>query len=358
MTDFETRLRDSLAERAEEAPAPSGLARGARARLQRRRAAVAKGAAGVAVGTLVIAAVPVGSALVEGVDAPSRPRPVAPDTPFIVPDLSPDIQTARETKREIEWAGIRFAVPPDWKGGATTAWCARARKPGAVVPRIDLPDQARPKTSCTPTNGYGVRVTSAAGFEPERNSSEVWQYDDPGTGAPADYPDGAWVSYWFDDDWVVTTATSDPGLTSKITRSVRGLDADVNGCAPFLDDPDVLEEVGAAAVGGSRCRYAWDGDLEDSARLTEDAVARVMDALAAAPGTIGDDGCEQEQGWVVTLTPAGERPYLVRYGTLGLGSCEDGVEHLTSEGGPRDHLELTTELAEALALNPDDLSLN
>jgi hypothetical protein len=299
---------------------------------------------------------------VESLDAgrPS-PRPVAPNTPFIVPDLSPEIQTAQDTKRQIKWSGITFEVPSDWKGGATTAWCAGGRKPGGVVPRIDLPDQERPKTTCTPANGYGVRVSPAAGFDPDHKSREVWEYDDTGTGATADYPDGAWVSYWFDDDWVVTTATPDPGLTTRITRSVRnrGQVVDVNGCSLFLDEPDVLAKVGALGVGASLCRYAWDGELVDSQRLTEGEAGRALAALAVAPEIGGEDApdCRQEKGWVVALTPAGQPTYLARYGTLGLGSCQDGVE----SGDPdqpasRDRLELTTEVALALDLD-DDLSL-
>lgn len=359
MTDFETRLRESLARRAEDAPAPTGLAVRARGRLQRRRAAIAKVAAGVVAGAAVVAAVPLGIALVEGVDIRPRPRPAAPDTPFIVPDLSPDIRTARETRREITWADITFKVPPDWKAGATSAWCAKGKPLGGVVPRIDLPDQDRPETSCTPTTGYGVRVTAAEDFEPDRNFREVWRYDDAVGGTNKEYPDGAWVSYWFDDDWVVTTVTPDPGLTSRITRSVRGMDADVNGCVPVLDESDVLERVGAQGVGASLCRYAWDGELEDSQRLTEREAARALAALAVAPEIAGDDGCVQEQGWVVALTPAGQSSYLARYGTLGLGSCQDGVE----PGSPerlvsRDRLELTVEVAEALDLDPDDLSVD
>ncbi|HXH76933.1 hypothetical protein [Nocardioides sp.] len=356
MTDFETRLRDSLAERAEEAPAPTGLAMGARGRLHRRRAAIAKVAAGVAVGTVVVAAVPLGMALVEGVDAPSRPRQVAPNTPFIVPDNSPEIEPARDTRREVEWSDITFKVPSEWKAGATTAWCAKARKPGGVVPRIDMPDQERPTTSCTPTSGYGVRVSPAADFEPDRNSREVWEYDAEGA-TTEEYPDGAWVSYWYDDDWVVTTATPDPGLTSRITRSVRGMGADVNGCAMILDESDLLEKVGAPGVGASLCRYAWDGELEDSQRLTEREADLALAALGAAPEIAGDDGCVQERGWVVALTPAGQPSYLARYGTSGLGSCQDGVE----SGAPeqlvsRDRLELTTEVA--LALDLGDLSID
>jgi hypothetical protein len=358
VTDFETRLSESLAQRAEDAPATTGLALRARGRLQRRRAAMAKVAAGVVAAAAVIAAVPLGMALVEGVDVRPRPRPAAPDTPFIVPDLSPEITTARETRREIEWADITFKVPPDWKAGAATAWCAKGKPPGGVVPRIDLPDQDRPETSCTPTTGYGVRVTPAAGFEPDHNLREVWRYDAV-DGVDEEYPDDAWVSYWYDDDWVVTTVTPDPGLTSRITRSVRGMDADVNGCVPMLDESDVLEKVGGQGVGASLCRYAWDGELEDSQRLTEREAARTLAALAAAPEIAPEDGCVQQEGWVVALMPAGQPSYLARYGTLGLGSCQDGVE----SGSPerlvsRDRLELTTEVAEALDLDPDDLSVD
>ena len=356
MTDLEGRLRDSLADRAEEAPRPAGLALRARTRFERRRAAVIKMVGGVAAVVVVAAAVPLVGAAVEGFDASRSTPPDVPERPFVVPDLSPQVRTARDTMNEVTWSGIRFAVPPEWKPGATTAWCAKAEEPGRAVPRVDLPDQDRSETTCTPTSGYGVRVTPAAGFEPVYSSREVWEYDSDESGGPAAYPDGAWVSYWFDDDWVVTTATPDPGLTSRITRSVRGDEVDVNGCAVTYD-AEVLSAVGARGVGAALCRYSPSGPLEDSQRLTERETSSALAALAEAPEGLAPDGCEQEEGWLVTLTPAGQAPYLARYGTQGLGSCQDGVESsapklLVSRG----HLELTQELVKALDL--DDLPVD
>ena len=355
MTDFEDQLRESLHQRAEQAPQPNWLGARVRARLHRRRAAVTKVVAGLVAGLVAVAvvgaAVPAGKAIVESREGGrTSPRPVAPNTPFIVPDLSPEIREVRDTRREIKWSDISFKVPSDWRAGATTAWCAKGRKPDGVVPRIDLPDQERPTTSCTPTSGYGVRVSPPAGFEPEHDSRQVWAYDAEGS-TTEEYPDGAWVSYWYDDDWVVTTATPDPGLTSRITRSVRGTGVDVNGCAIVLDEPDLLEKVGAPGVGASLCRYAWDGELEDSQRLTEREAGRALAALGAAPEIAGDDGCVQEEGWVVTLTPAGESPYLARYATQGLGSCVDGIESTAPEQlVSRDHLQITPEVVDAFDL--------
>lgn len=350
VADFERRLRDSLAVRAEDAPVPAELAVRARARLgrrRRRRSRIIKVIGGVA----LLAAVPVGIVSVAGGGAGRPPAPVAPDGSFVVPDLSRDSRTARETMQQVTWQGIGFMVPSQWRPGVTTAWCAQAQDPGAAVPRIALPDQAGPRIACTPTSGYGVTVSAAADFEPVYASRHVWRYAPGDVDEPGAYPVDTWLSAWYDEDWLVTIATPDPGLTSRIARSVRGDEIDVNGCAVVYDELATRTTTGPRGVGAALCRYTPDGELDDSQRLTEQEAERALQAIATAPDLPGDDHCIQREGWLVTLTPAGQSAYIARYGTQGLGSCRDGIEStapqlLVSRGS----LEVTPEVAAALGL--------
>ena len=352
--DFESRVRNTLAERAEDATLPFGLAMAARARLRRRRRTTAKAVAAATMGAAVAAAA-FGIAVMGADSAGRPPAPDAPPSHFIVADLAPDVVTARDSMREVTWRGIRFVVPSHWQPGITTAWCAEGRDPAVVVPRIALPGEVGPDLACTPRKGYGVTVGAAADFAPVHDSGYVWQYDSQGDDAHAGHPDGAWVASWYDDDWVVTIATPDPGLTSRIAQSVRGEEVDANGCAASYDDVAVRTVPGPRGVGAALCRYSSQGDLESSQRLTYVEVDDALAAIAAAPDLPGGDSCIQEQGWWVTLTPAGESAYLARYGTQGAGSCQDGVESTAheQERGPRGHVEITPALRTAFGL--DDL---
>lgn len=351
--DFETRLRDSLAERAEDARSPSGLAAGARARLRRRRTTIAR----VVAGSAALAALALGIAFVD-LDSDARPRPPqAPEVPYVVrdlaPDFVPDVRTARDSMQQVQWRRIRFMVPVEWQPGVPTAWCKEGKDPAAVVPRIALPGEKTPKAACAPTSGYGVTVGSAAGFDPVHDSRYVWQYDADGRGARAGYPDNAWLSSWYDDEWVVTIVTPDPGLTSRIAQSVRRDEVDANGCAAVYDELAVRTTKGPRGVGAALCRYSTDGELEVSRRLSYVEVDAALAALAAAPDLPGGDHCIQQVGGWVTLTPAGGSAYLARYGTQGLGSCQDGVESTAQEQerGPRGYVELTPAVRSALGLD-------
>lgn len=229
MVDLESRLRDSLAEaaeRAEEATRLGGLAAGARNRLRRRRTAMAKLVAGVA----VVALAPFGIASMGGDASEPPPAPKVPDAHFIVHDVTPH-PSRRYAMDEVAWHGIRLLVPPEWQAGVPTAWCAEGADPATVAPRIALLRELESKVVCTPTSGYGVTVAPAAASDPGQESRHVFQYDTGGVDTRAAFPDGAWVSYWYDDKWVVTVATPDPGLTSRIVLSVRGKEIDSGVCS-------------------------------------------------------------------------------------------------------------------------------
>ena len=198
-----------------------------------------------------------------------------------------------------------------------------------------------------------MTVSPAADLEPAHESGHVWQYDAADAdGVPA-YPDGAWLSEWYDDEWAITIATAHQPLTDRIARSVGADQVDVNGCALAYDELEVRTSVGPRGVGASLCRYPADGPLHDSERLTVRETAQALAALEAAPELPGGDHCVQQEGWRVTLTPAGGAAYLALYGTGGLGSCQDGVESTAPDQSPQGYVELTSELVAALRL--DDL---
>jgi hypothetical protein len=101
------------------------------------------------------------------------------------------------------------------------------------------------------------------------------------------------------------------------------------------------------------CVYSADGDLEVSRRLSYVEVDGALAAIAAAPDLRVGDHCLQQEGWVATLTPAGESAYLARYGTRGAGSCQDGVESTAreQEQGPRGYVQITPAVRTALGLD-------
>lgn len=351
MTDFEHRLRDGLARGAEEAAVPSDLAGGARARLRRRRARSARIATVVGVAALVAAAIPLGLSF-SGANSGREPV-IAPDVAVRTTAVDPNpVNGLDDAMRTTSWREITFVVPGDWQRGASTSWCTEGRRPVRVTPRIAFPNDPAPRIACRPTIGYGVTVASAAAFDPVYDSGHVWQYDAAGMDK-ATYPDGAWLSSWYDESWVITVATPHQPLTDRIVGSIGADQVDINGCAVAYDELAVRTAVGPRGVGGSLCRYTADGALEDSQRLTIRENEAALAAIEAAPELPAGDRCIQQEGWRVTLTPAGQAPYLARYGTRGLGSCQDGLESTAPEQSPSGYVELTPEILSALGL--DDL---
>lgn len=347
-------LRDNLAHAAEQAPAPTDVARGARAKLRRRRARAARAAAVAAAAAAMTALIPVGIVLSDGDGGADRLAPVRPPVPNVVTERPTSNRVAErgEVTKKIFWLGITLAVPAAWQRGATTSWCSKGDDPAAVSPRVAFPDDlAAVQRECTPRSGYGVIMASAATLEPAFDLRRVQQYD-ASADAVARYPDGAWLYSWYDEESVITVVTPDPGLTHQIATSISRDELDVNGCAAVYDELALATAVGNRGVGASLCRYAA-GQIEDSQRLTARETARALNAIAAAPIQPGSGECAEEEGWRVTLTPAGQAAYLARYGTQGLGSCQDGLLSTASGQDPDGYLGLTPEVLAALDL--DDL---
>lgn len=349
------RLRDSLVFAADQAPAPTDVARGARAKLRRRRARTARTAAVAAAAVAVTALIPVGIVLSEGDGGADRLAPVLPPVHNVVTErpTTNGVTERDDVRKTIFWLGITFEVPAEWQRGATTSWCSRDDDPAAVTPRVAFPgDIAAVRRECTPRIGYGVIMGSPATLEPAFESRRVQQYD-ASADAVARYPEDAWLYSWYDEESVITVVTPDPGLTHKIAISISRDEVDVNGCAALYNELALPTALGPRGVGASLCRYAAAGQIEDSQRLTARETARALNAIAAAPIRPGRAECALEEGWRVTLTPAGQAAYLALYGTQGLGSCQDGLRSTAPGQDPDGHVELTPEILAALGL--DDL---
>ncbi|MBL0748851.1 hypothetical protein [Nocardioides baculatus] len=283
MSDLETRLRDTLTERAGAAPDAIGLAAGARRRLRRRRTTWA-----VVTAAVVAAAVPLG--LTQLAPSPDRTDRVA-DTPTATSGL-PD--SVIETGYRAEsWHDVTFEVPVDWGYGSPMAWCAGdANTPQPVLQR---PGTLSPTIACTPTSGYGVTFGSliAASFNPSHSSGAVWEYDGAG-GDAATYPEGAWLGVWFDDDVIVTVATPDRAATRRIVDSIETFTgADPNRCPATLGE--------AEAARGSEpfdtfsiCRYGPDEQLEASRKLIGVEGRAAQDTIFSSPRRTGDYDCPTE----------------------------------------------------------------
>ena len=283
MSDLETRLRDTLSERAAAAPDPTGLAAGARRRLRRRRTTWAVAAAAVVAG-----AVPLGlTQLAPSTDGTGR----VADTPTATSGLPPGV--IETGYRAESWHDVTFEVPVDWGYGGVTAWCADGPAPAEALPVVTRPDTIMPMILCVPGSGYGVTVGSAAAFDAAQPSGRVWQYD----AADADvvmYPDGTWLGSWYDDEVVVTVSAQDPATAQRLVDSVRRFTGtDPNGC------PATLGEAEAAAPtftyeSFSLCRYGPDDLLTASRRLigTESQVAQ--DAIFSSPRKTRTVDCPTE----------------------------------------------------------------
>jgi hypothetical protein len=178
-------------------------------------------------------------------------------------------------------------------------------RPGGVVAMI----------ACDPTYSYGVSwVGETTMVTPVHPSGEVWRYE---AGDVAEYPAGAWLGYWYDDQDMVQVAAADKETVQDILDSVERVEAvDGNGC-PVEDDGhagDVADDEVAV------CRYSADGQLEQSERLVGDDALKARDAVADAPVPTAADDCANPDGEYVALTVDGVRAEVQYSGQI---ACSD-----------------------------------
>lgn len=339
MTDFETRLRETLHEHADAAESTSELAAGARGRLRRRRRTTIAGA-GVLAGAVIVAPFLInhGDAPGRGTDqmatVPPSPSPTAIESP--ADGLGADAVRADGLRTE-SWHDLTFEVPSSWGLGNPSAHCTGGATAQDATPTIGRPTDVTPRIACNPTNGYGVGVGPADLYESA--SGDVYQYSADGLDRPR-YPGGTWVSTWYDDEVAITVATPDRALTEKIVGSVKRIDGvDANGCAPTLGEAEAGVSDGAESM--SVCRYDSGDGLEWSRRLSDAGRTALDDAIQAAPTRTVDDDCPSEEGLTHTaLLDAGAYFATVVAG----GSCA-GNNGVFLSGDVR---EVTPELSAAL----------
>jgi hypothetical protein len=306
LTDFESRLRATLDDHAPAAPDATGLATGARRRLRRRRTTWA-----VVATAVVAAAIPVGLTLGSGSggdgtrapdDAPVATQPVGPVSPGF---------------RSETWHDLTFEVPEDWRQGGPSGWCANGGTLDDPGPGVARPDTLSFSIGCTPAQGYGVTIGSAASYDAVDPSGSVWQYD-ASEATQAMYPDGAWLGYWYDDRDVVVVVTDDESVTRHVVDSVRRFEgADRNGCPPTLGDAEALTSAGPFTL----CRYDGDDLLAASRSWTGEEARTAWDTLGGGFETVADTGCNAPGtvGRIAILTEEGYR------GSAVVDGCMDGV---------------------------------
>jgi hypothetical protein len=277
MSDFESRLRETLAERADAAPDAHGLADGARRRLRRRRTtwAVVAGAA------VVAAAVPLGL----GQLGPEGGSDGVEDS-GVAGDPVPQVESGYRTE---SWHDVTFEVPVDWGYGGTTAWCTAGAIPAEVRPVITRPDTGVARIRCSPGSGYGVTIGSATGFDAAYASGHVWQYDAAGV-EEVMYPDGAWLGFWYDTDTVVTVVAQDRDTARRVVDSVHEIEeVDANECPPRVDD--AMGRMSSTSDALSICRFDEVGWLTASRRLVGRAAERADEAIFSTPDREGGTPC-------------------------------------------------------------------
>ena len=321
MNDLETRLRDTLSDRATAAPDAIDLAAGARRRLRRRRTTWGVAAAAA----VVVAAIPVGLGLGQVRDssdpAPDDSAPVASEAPPVTDGF-----------RAETWRDLTLEVPDDWGHGGSD-WCVGGATLADAGPRVARPDTMTSRILCSPPNGYGVTISSSATFDPAYASGDVWRYDTEGV-VNAQYPDDTWLSYWYDGSDVVTVATPDRALTQRIVGSVtRFAGLDPNGCPPSLGEAEALTSAERPLV---LCRYSAEGLLSATGSWTGDAAASRWATLAEAPVVDREGSCSDTAltSRIAILDIDGYRATAVADGCReGLGIYFSGVVRKVTEAG-------------------------
>ena len=321
MTDFESRLRDSLADRAEDAPLAAGPA---------WRWARVPGSADVVRRSPRSSAAQrcwppscSGSPSWTWMAGPPRAPGAPPEARYIVRDLAPDVRPARDSLQEITWRGDplrgprHVAAPVCPPPGA-----ARAEPAGS---RADHRSAGR--------DGAGGRVHADERVRRDRQARQrlrtgvdayryVWQttpkvsMGTPSTPTAPGSPTGT-----------TTTGSSRSPLPTRAHQPDRAVGPQRGGrrqrlrgrlrrdwrCGRRKRDP--------RGVGAALCRYSTAGELEVSRRRR--ARVEVAAALAAlrrcSGGLPGGDALHPDEGLVGHPDPGGDSAYLARYGTQGRG---------------------------------------
>ncbi len=271
MSDLEQRLADALADGAEGAPTPSGLAAAARSRARTRRRNRLVGAAAF---VALAVAVPTAVVATQGSDSDDPSR--------VATDPNADTTGVPDGYRIASWHSASIVVPDTWLDGGGSDWCASGGK-------LDPPRVARPgivlSIGCTPQSTFG------AAFQEIPNKDDFMWPIVRQTGDA--WPEGAYVGARGIGGLLVTVAAPDSEVVAKVLDSMTsiGPEGDANGCTVRPDEPPPGLPDGSMAV----CRYDGDGLLEQSELLTADDAQRAREAVEAAPPVPSTDACTNPQ---------------------------------------------------------------
>jgi len=313
MSDFESRVRETLKTGSEGAPPAVGLAEAARRRWRKRR----RTTAAVAATAVVIAAVPLGIAILGDGSSPAKKDNV---TAANLPEI-PD------GWRWESWRDIQVAVPGNWENGAASQWCVNSDSNAGFVDR-----------------GEGVSTMVAC---PGLSSSVSFRE------GIAKHPlidiQGVAKRLTFDDNTVDVVAPDQETLDEIVASAHQFDEADSRGCAPAIQDlanPLWGEAAGALTV----CRYTGPRNdayvLAESRDLTEEASADWLAALEAAPD-VSETGnaCDPASGSEAMLVSSADG--LVAF--LEYDACGGGYVE-TADGEKAVSPELTAPLGSQLTV--------
>jgi len=296
MSEFENKLGETLAQRAEGAPGAEGLADGARTRARRRR--TTRIMAGASAAVVAMVAVPVGISVLRVDDGGAE---VANQPPAILSEVPSGWRV--ESYRDVE-----FAVPPEWGYGALSQYCISSNS----NPIVERPGGISTLVACPTAFGYGV-LLSAEGSGPDVEDATL-------------YPEGATVRETTVEGVTVTAITADASTAETIIGSAASYPGpDFYGCEAEVAVP----ALGDMAAGGdfarddqiAVCRYEIGADganLLGSEALTGDNIERAwlgLDALQTGAGPNPDPGSclPSSETEAVLLRSGGEDLAWVHY---------------------------------------------
>ena len=313
MSDFETRVRETLRTGSEGAPTAVGLAEAARRRWRKRR----RTTAAVAATAVVIAAVPLGMAILGDGSSPAKKDDV---TVANLPEI-PD------GWRWESWRDIQIAVPGNWENGAASQWCVSSDSNAGFV---DRGEGVSTLVACSPGLSSSVSFREGIAKHP--------LIDIQGVGK----------RLTFDDNTVDIVAPDQETLDEIVASAHQFDEADSRGCAAAYDDESLLAGSFEALPDAGRltlCRYSGvvAGDesiafsLAESRALSDDESGALISLIAAAPeGSSGQcastaSSAGEEAGEVPWAVGAEIRNADGRVAALIAGDCiETGMQ--TADG--------------------------
>jgi hypothetical protein len=297
MSDLEQRLSDALADGAQGAPAPQGLAAAARLRArERRRARVAAGAAAA----VLAIGVPTATVALRGDHGSDRVGPARQGGNAQDPNPAPSGVTQQgdwpstDGYRWESWHGVSIQVPDGWGYGSLSDWCAGG---GELTPRVQRPGVVSNDILCEPASTYGISFQ-----EIDNRDDFEWPdvHQDSGGWPEQNAVGGRGIGGVL---VMVATPEADEGLSILATMRPIGPDGDANGCRARLTGDGASPPEGGLSV----CRYDGTGALEQSEALFGEDAGKAVTALQAAPdpGACADTSQGSQPHEVVVMKAAG-----------------------------------------------------